>query len=179
MHSAAASIVDGILGVTVSTVAVGCHGPAESKVLQDLATATGGKYYQVNSPNALPKIFQREARRVAQPLVHENAAGFVPVIRASDEITSGIGNPLPPITGFVRTTVKRNPLVEVAIISPEPSDVSNATILATWMYGLGRAVAYRRNWPGGRSAQPFVDPVMMPVTSPRWATMVMARTGTR
>jgi len=130
------------LGVTISTVAVGCHGPAESKVLEDLALATGGKYYQVNNPKALPKIFQREARRVAQPLVHENPAGFVPVIKSNDEIISGISNPLPPITGFVSTTIKRNPLVEVSIVSPEPPDQANATILASWTYGLGRTVAY-------------------------------------
>jgi hypothetical protein len=151
-----------LLGVTVSTVAVGCHGPAESKKLNDLALATGGKYYQVNNPKALPKIFQREARRVAQPLVHENAAGFVPVIRASDEIVSGITNPLPPITGFVSTTVKRNPLVEVAIISPEPKDRA-APILASWTYGLGRSVAYTTDagarwakaWPGWSNYDKF------------------------
>ena len=46
-------------GVTVSTVAVGSHGLAGSKTLKDLATATGGKYYQVRNPAVLPKIFQR------------------------------------------------------------------------------------------------------------------------
>ena len=34
---------------------------------------TGGKYYVVNNPKALPRIFQREARRVARPLIYENA----------------------------------------------------------------------------------------------------------
>jgi uncharacterized membrane protein/Mg-chelatase subunit ChlD len=151
------------LGVTVSTVAVGCHGPAESKKLEALALATGGKYYQVNNPKALPKIYQREARRVAQPLVYENDAGFVPVVRTNDEIISGITNPLPPITGFVCTTVKRNPLVEVSIISPEPRDQANATILASWTYGLGRAVAYTTDagarwakaWPGWSNYDKF------------------------
>ena len=50
-------------GVVVSTVAVGSHGPAGSATLQNIANATGGKYYVVNNANALPKIFQREARR--------------------------------------------------------------------------------------------------------------------
>jgi len=151
------------LGVTVSTVAVGSHGPAESIRLEKLAVATGGKYYQVNNPRALPKIFQREARRVAQPLIHENLAGFVPVVRTNDEIISGITNPLPPITGFVSTTIKRNPLVEVSIISPEPKDQANATILASWTYGLGRTVAYTTDtgarwakaWPGWANYDKF------------------------
>ena len=42
-----------------------------ARVLQNIATATGGKYYVVNNPKALPRIFQSEARRVARPLVKE------------------------------------------------------------------------------------------------------------
>ncbi len=130
------------LKVTVSTVAVGAHGPAESKRLADLATATGGKYYKVNNPRALPRIFQREARRVAQPLIYENSNGVQPQIRFPHEILSGIDGPLPPINGFVMTTVKDNPLVEVSLLSPLPPNEKNATILASWTYGLGRAVAF-------------------------------------
>jgi len=127
--------------VTVTTVAVGCHGTVGHPELARLANQTGGKYYVVQSPQALPKIFQREARRIAQPLVYENVAGFTPRIKYPHEITSGITT-LPPITGFVRTTIKKNPLVETAIVSPVPADENNATILATWTYGLGRAVAF-------------------------------------
>jgi hypothetical protein len=54
---------------------------------------------------------------------------------------SGIADPLPPLTGFVMTTLKANPLVEVAITSPVPAKPENATILASWTYGLGRTVA--------------------------------------
>ena len=38
--------------IKVSTVAVGAHGPAESSLLQSIATSTGGKYYRVNNPKA-------------------------------------------------------------------------------------------------------------------------------
>ena len=145
------------LKVTVTTVAVGCHGQPGNPELEKLALQTGGKYYIVQNPQALPKIFQREARRVAQPLVYENLKGFQPRIAYPHEITSGIST-FPPITGFVRTTIKRNPLVELAMLSPEPADPSNATILATWTYGSGRAVAFTtddgarwakdwKNWP--------------------------------
>jgi hypothetical protein len=40
------------------------------------------------------------------------------------------------------TTVKKNPLVEVAIVSPDPPDRPNATVLASWTYGLGRTVVF-------------------------------------
>lgn len=145
--------------VTVSTVAVGAHGPAESALLQSIATQTGGKYYQANSPNALPRIFQREARRVARPLIYEQAQGFRPRITLANEIVSGIEDELPPITGYVMTTVKQHPLVEVEIVSPRPAGSEHNTIVATWTYGLGRSVAFTTdagarwasgwaNWPG-------------------------------
>jgi uncharacterized membrane protein/Mg-chelatase subunit ChlD len=128
--------------VTVSSVAVGAHGPAESAVMKDIAAKTGGKYYEVLNPNALPRIFQKEARRVARPLVYEKDVGFSPYIRFPHEMVSGIEGPLPPITGFVQTTVKKNPLVEVSLVSPEPAGEDNATILASWTFGLGKAVAF-------------------------------------
>ncbi|MCR4412521.1 MAG: VWA domain-containing protein, partial [Thermoguttaceae bacterium] len=127
--------------ITVSSVAVGAHGPAESRVMENLATATGGKFYKVNNPQMLPRIFQREARKVAQPLIYENLAGFRPQIRFPHEMLNGIEAPLRPITGFVLTTRKEHPLVEVSLVSPQPSAEHNNTILASWTYGLGRAVA--------------------------------------
>jgi len=133
------SLVDA--GITVSSVAVAAHGPAESRVMENLATSTGGKYYAVNNPQLLPRIFQREARRVAQPLIYENLAGFRPEIRYPHEMLSGIEPPLQPITGFVLTSRKEHPLVEVSLVSPQPAAEENNTILASWTYGLGRTVA--------------------------------------
>lgn len=149
--------------ITVSTVAVGTHGPADSSTMANIASQTGGKYYQVNNPQALPRIFQREARRVAQPLMYRNELGFSPRIRYPHEMISGISDPLPPITGYVLTTVKDNPLVEVSVVSPEPANEKNATILASWTYGLGKAVAfttdaghqYANRWTGWENYDKF------------------------
>jgi len=127
--------------ITVSTVAVACHGPAESKRMANLSKATGGRYYAVQNPKALPKYFQREARRVAQPLIYENKQGVRPYVKYYHQMISGIDS-LPPIKGFVMTTRKDNPLVEVALVSPQPGVERNRTILAGWTYGLGRAVAF-------------------------------------
>ncbi len=145
--------------VTVSTVAIGTHGPANSATLKQLALDTGGKYYEVRNNNALPRIFQREARKVARPLVYEQANGFSPQIHYPHEMLSGIEAPLPPITGYVMTSVKDNPLVEMALLSPMPKDGDNNVILASWTYGLGRTVAFTsdagvrwakswNDWPG-------------------------------
>ena len=129
--------------VTVSTVAVGTHGLPGSRLLKKLADDTGGKYYAVSNAKALPKIFQREARRVAQPLIYENPKGFQPQIRFPHEMIRGIDGALPPLTGYVLTTKKENPLVEVSLVCPQPGSAErNRTLLASWTYGLGRTVAF-------------------------------------
>lgn len=129
------------LKVKISTVAVGSHGKIGSQQMQKIATTTGGKYYVVKSPKALPKIYQREARRIARPLVYENNPAFRPRVVAQHEILQGIEAGVPPITGFVLTSVKENPLVEVLLQSPQPATEKNSTVLATWTYGAGKAVA--------------------------------------
>jgi hypothetical protein len=96
----------------------------------------------VKNNNALPRIFQREARRVARPLVYERPEGFAPQINYPHEMLNGINAPLPPITGYVMTTLKENPLVEMSIVSPMPPAGENNTIMASWTYGLGRAVVF-------------------------------------
>lgn len=134
-------------GIKISTVAIGTHGPAGSTPLKDIANATGGKYYVVQNAKALPRIFQREARRVSKPVIKENPAGFLPI---------GVeGYQLSPIMqglevgefsrfeGFVMTTIKKNPLVEQLIVSNDPDDDGeNSTLLATWQYGVGRATVF-------------------------------------
>ena len=123
------------LNVKVTTVAVGAHGAPGHNTLQRIARLTNGKYYVVRSPNALPRIYQREARRVARPLIVERVVA--PQLTSDHEILRGIDS-VPEIRGFVMTSVKDNPLVEVSMISPYPSTVENATLLASWTYGLGK-----------------------------------------
>ncbi len=129
------------LSVKISTVAVGSHGKIGSTEMQRIATTTGGKYYEVRSPKALPKIYQREARRIARPLVYERDPPFQPTIVSQHEMLQGVEGGVPPISGFVLTTIKENPLVEVLLQSPQPTTEKNSTVLATWTYGAGKTVA--------------------------------------
>ncbi|MEZ6092786.1 MAG: VWA domain-containing protein [Pirellulaceae bacterium] len=141
--------------VKISTVAIGTHGPAGSSLLKNIATKTGGKYYEVTDAKALPKIYQREARRVAKPVVKESKQGMNAIDVSSgirNEIMLGISSQeIPPFYGYVMTTVKKNPLVQQLLIAGDPPDnVDNTTLLATWRYGVGRTVAFSsdagNNW---------------------------------
>jgi len=139
-------------GITTSGVAVGPD--ADRMVLSNLAKAGGGKFYYLLSPKAIPQIFMREARRVSMPLVFEDKNGFGVNVVAQDNELSGI-DALPPITGYVLTTIKKNPLVEVLAATPR-QPTPNSTIMASWTYGLGRAAVlttdvgqrWATSWPG-------------------------------
>jgi uncharacterized membrane protein/Mg-chelatase subunit ChlD len=127
--------------ITISTVAVASHGLTESRRLRGIAQATGGKYYAVANGRALPRIFQREARRVSKPLVYEPPGGALPEVIFPHALLDGIDRTLPNISGFVLTHTKDSPLAQVLVRSPktpEPYSPENATVLAVWTYGLGR-----------------------------------------
>ena len=132
------------MGVTISTVAVDAHGQSESANMANIAAAGGGKYYAVKhsqNKSALPRIFQKEARRVSRPLIYEQKTGFAVKQKTIHEMLAGVDE-LPPITGYVLTSKKENPLVETVLLASKPGGEDNTTILAGWNYGLGRAVAF-------------------------------------
>jgi Mg-chelatase subunit ChlD len=124
-------------GITTTGVAVGPD--ADKLLLAEIGRRGGGKFYQVQSPRAIPRIFMREARRVAKPLVFEDRNGIASQIVVPGEMLAGITGPPPPVTGYVLTTVKEDPLVEVLLATPRQPP-ANRTILATWQFGLGRSV---------------------------------------
>lgn len=126
------------LGITTSTVAIGADSAAG--LMRRIAGAGGGKFYSVINPAAVPRIFMKEAVRVARPLVYENPQGISASVDYPHEMLSGIGATIPPVTGYVLTTAKRNPLVEVAWRANLPSPGTHP-LLAAWTYGLGRSVA--------------------------------------
>ena len=64
-----------------------------------------------------------------------------PTSVSQHEMLQGIEGGVPPISGFVLTTVKQNPLVEVILQSPQPATLKNNAVLASWTYGAGKAVA--------------------------------------
>jgi uncharacterized membrane protein len=157
--------------IQITTVAIGTHGGPATGPMQKLASDTGGKFYVVTNPKTLPRIYQREARRIARPLVYEPDGGVAPTVLDNHEI-HGLGpQQLPNISGFVLTTVKDNPLVEVSIRSPLPADPDNSTILASWTYGLGRTAVlttdagdrWATSWTGWQNYDQFFTQMV------RWA----------
>jgi Mg-chelatase subunit ChlD len=125
--------------VTVTTVGVACHGANEDQKMLAIAKATGGRAYSVKDPRQLPAIYIKESRLVSQSFVHEKR--FTPRVLFRSGPTDRLPDNVPPLGGFVRTTPKASPLVEISIQTPPLAD-QEFPLLAYWHYGLGKAVAF-------------------------------------
>ena len=129
--------------VQVTSVLTAAHGNDVQglRTMQELATQTKGRFYNVTSPRALPRIYQKETRMISRPLIFERGQPWAPVLAGSTEPIQGLPNSYPGITGLVLTSLKENELVECPLQSPEPKGQVNP-LLAHWNYGLGRSVAF-------------------------------------
>ncbi|MCC7490997.1 MAG: VWA domain-containing protein [Fimbriimonadaceae bacterium] len=141
--------------VTTTVVALGRPTDCDVAFLKDLARLGKGRYYITNKASALPRIFTREAVLAARSQIIEQR--LVPQLRSSIEPLRGL-TALPPLLGYIATTAK--PGSEVGLLAPGPH---KDPILATWQYGLGRAVAFTsdckarwgRHWVGWDGYLPF------------------------
>jgi uncharacterized membrane protein len=126
-------------GVTCSTVGVATHGAPEDQKMRTIANGTGGKAHFPKSPRAIPSIYVREVRLVSQSFLYEQR--FTPRLQSATGPADKLSGNLPPLYGFVRTSLKQSPLVEMGIEGPPTLD-QRFPILASWQYGLGKAVAF-------------------------------------
>jgi hypothetical protein len=100
-----------------------------------MAVATGGRFYDVVDPTALPQIFIKEAQVVRRSMIIEQT--FVPqVVYSLSEAIKGISVPIPALDGYVLTGPKGG-LNQLVLTSHEADPV-----LATCQSGLGRCVAF-------------------------------------
>ena len=103
--------------------------------LQHMASATGGRYYDVKDAQALPQIFIKEAQVVRRSLIVEET--FSPqVVYSLSETLKGMTPPLPTLDGYVLTGPKGG--LSQLVLATHQAD----PLLATCQSGLGRCVAF-------------------------------------
>jgi hypothetical protein len=125
--------------ITCTTVCITTHGQAEVQKMALVAKLTGGRAYHIKDPSELPAIYIKESRLVSQSFVYDKR--FTPRLLFRGGPTEGLADQLDDLYGFVRTTRRPSPLVEVPIESPKIGE-AKFPILAYWQYGLGKAVAF-------------------------------------
>ncbi len=122
-------------GITCTGVAVFPHSPADVRSLQQIAAATGGRFYDVKDPNSLPQIFIKEAQVVRRAMIVEET--FPPTVTYSlSEIVRGLAGALPALDGYVLTGPRGG--LSQLVLARDNGD----PVLATGQFGLGRTVAF-------------------------------------
>jgi hypothetical protein len=115
--------------ITFSTVGVGQDA---ASFLPDLATAGGGLYHFAADAASIPAIFTEETTLATRAYIIEEE--FTPQSVSDSPILAGISS-VPSLLGYIGTTAKDS--AQTILISDQKDP-----ILASWQYGLGRAVAW-------------------------------------
>ncbi len=121
--------------ITMTTVGVSSgQGDINAPLLAWLADQTKGRFYSVQKPADIPRIYLQEIERISsKPIVEEP---FVPrPLPPAEDVLRGMGASFPPLLGYNVTTPK--PAADLMMISHKSDPV-----LAGWHYGLGRTVAF-------------------------------------
>lgn len=140
-------------GITLTAVAVGDD--ADLPMMKMIADIGGGRFYQTNRPDNLPRIFTREASLASRTTIIEEP--FVTRLVRPTQASAGIDWSASPQLGGYVATAERDSLKSPAVTSLV-SDKDDP-VYAVWQYGLGRAAAFTSdakarwaanwmNWPG-------------------------------
>lgn len=122
-------------GITVSSIGVRTHPPQQyMDAMNDIATYGGGKFYEADDASAVPDLILKESQVALRPWYEQDP--FFPRVTSAGDLLSGVPlTAFPQLNGYVVTTAK--PGADIYFMSPKDDPV-----LASWNYGLGRAVAW-------------------------------------
>jgi hypothetical protein len=119
--------------ITVSTVAIGKD--ADVQLMVDIAKWGKGRFYYTEDSQTIPRIFTLETQLASKASLIEQP--FKPQLTspAHEAMQEIDWKNVPPLGGYVATSLK--PTAELVLMSHQEDPV-----LATWRFGLGRAVAF-------------------------------------
>lgn len=125
-------LIEGLVaqGVTISMVAIGDG--KDVPWLQRMAELGGGRFHLTMEAANLPQIFTQETTSIQRTYLVEER--FFPTLVNASPILSGIRQ-TPPLYGYVGASPKATAQVILETHLGDP-------LLASWQYGLGRAVAW-------------------------------------
>lgn len=120
--------------ISISTVAIQPHSDSDVQKMQAAANVGKGRFYFVDDPTKLPRIFVKEAAVVQRTMVIEDP--FRPIVVERPDFLKGIdAEALPPLRGYVLANPK--PQAQITMRAKQ-----NDPLLVEWRAGLGKAVAW-------------------------------------
>ncbi len=158
--------------ISVSMVAIFPHGGAEISMMRVIASVTGGRYYFPADPSLLPSIFIKESKTLKRSMIQNKTV--TPEIGFDTGILKGI-DAIPPLHGYVLTTVKNNAMSILRVPPKENEEDDIDPILARWRYGLGTTAAFTsdlstnwgKDWVNWDKYRPFVKQLMTDISRVR------------
>ena len=126
--------------ITLSTVAIGQD--ADRNLLEQLAQFGTGRFYDVMDESTIPAILSRETVMISRTYIEDNP--FYPTISGDPAWTSLFEEGVPQFNAYIATTAKQTSTVIAESTKEDP-------VIAEWMYGLGRTIAYTSDSTGAWS----------------------------
>ncbi|MEX3621296.1 VWA domain-containing protein [Viridibacillus arvi] len=123
--------------ITLSTVAIGQD--SDRGLLQYLAEAGAGRFYDVVDEETIPSILSRETSMLTRTYIEDNP--FYPIIGGGTKWQSLFKDGVPKMNAYIATTAKQTANV---IAESEKDD----PIFAEWKYGLGKTMAFTSDTTG-------------------------------
>lgn len=117
--------------ITMSTVAIGSD--ADWSLLEDLAENGGGRFYDVVDESTVPAILARETSMMTRTYIEDNP--FYMTLGGVPEWSSLFSEGVPQMNAYIATTAKTTATIAGISHKEDP-------VIAEWMYGLGRTVAF-------------------------------------
>jgi uncharacterized membrane protein len=117
-------------GITVTSIGIGSNIPG---FMRDIAVAGHGTFYNLLDLQTIPQVFAAETVLATRSYIVENE--ITPTLTGNSQIMQGISE-APSLLGYVATSAKST--ATVILRAPGFDD----PLLASWQYGLGRAVAW-------------------------------------
>ncbi|MEG0511937.1 MAG: vWA domain-containing protein [Clostridia bacterium] len=125
-------------GITLTTVAVGSD--ANAQLMKLLSTLGGGRAYEANEFDNIPKIFTKETMLAGGSYVQNRS--FTPLITENSALTAYEG--LPMLNGYLSTVEKSTANVALTSDREDP-------LLAWWNVGAGKVLAWTSDAEGAWS----------------------------
>ena len=117
--------------ITMSTVAIGSD--ADQMLLESLAESGGGRFYDVVDESTVPSILSRETSMMTRTYIEDNP--FFMTLGGVSEWNALFTDGVPEMNAYIATTAKST----ATIVAESPKE---DPVIAEWMYGLGRTVAF-------------------------------------
>lgn len=136
--------------ISLTTIRIGLD-TVNLQLLSYMSEKTGGRFYHVEDAETLPQLLVKDTKQAMREQdEEEKPKQVIPRVGARGQILQGLDN-FPALEEYMLTKPKRGADIQLYTDSQSSRD----PLLATWQYGLGRAVAVTFD-PGGEGASEWI-----------------------